>query len=247
MPSFLAGIPPATLFILGANIALFLLMAIFRLPQVLLLNYATAIPVEIIHGQVWRLATYMFLHAGAGHIFFNMLTLYFFAPMLERDMGTRRFLRFYLLCGLGAGLFHTLVSMLRGPEAAAIRMLGASGALYGVLCACAFYYPNQIVYVNFLIPLKMKYFALIFGALAFFGSIGESGGGISHITHLGGLLTALVLLFGPRWINRLRNSGRGGRPRGGREGGGPREDRRPTYGPGRSADIYDDPHWRLDQ
>ncbi len=220
-------LPPASLNLLIVNIGIFLVMAVFQKPLgEWILETFSAWPIGELHGQVWRLVTYMFLHGGGSHILFNMITLYFFGPRLEEYMGTLRFTRFYFFCGIGAALLHLVVSVIAGQ--ADTYMIGASGALFGILAANAIYFPNMVVYINLLFPIRMKYLVWIFGIFAFIGSVGPASG-ISHITHLGGLLTALVLLLGPRWWNRFRG------PRGGNR-------RR-----GRVEDIYDDPHWRLDQ
>lgn len=226
-------LPPASLNLLLINVGIFLLCVLIPPLGSALLKWGTAWPAGVLHGQVWRLVTYMFLHAGGGHIFFNMLTFYFFAPRLEHQMGTRRFVIFYFVCGLGAAFLHLVVSLIAGR--ADELMIGASGALYGVLCANAVFFPNSIVYIQFLFPIKMKYLVWIFGVMAFLGSVGGAKSGISHITHLGGLLTALIWLYGPRWWNRF--GGPGGR------GGG----RRRRGVGGHVEDLYDDPHWRLDQ
>lgn len=229
-----AHVPPATLYVLVINVCVFLAMAIVPPVSDVLARWGAAVPPLIARGQVWRLITYQFLHADAMHLLFNMLTLYFFGPLVEQTMGTRRFSAYYLACGAGAGLLHTLVKVLASRSGLEI-MVGASGSLYGVLFAAAYFFPNQTVYLNFLFPMKMKHMVWIFGGLAFLGSMGGSGGGISHITHLGGLLVGILLLMGPGWWERLR--GGGGRGSGGGKG----------RGRGRVETLYDDPHWRMDQ
>jgi len=159
----------------------------------------------VIKYQIWRFITYMFLHGGGMHLIFNMLALWFFAPRLEMRWGTRGFLKFYFICGIGAGFVHAAYTLLlgqrvvletgtvvRGMEA----MVGASGAIYGILLAYALYWPNETVLLNFFIPMKVKYMVLLFGVFEFFGTVGPSGSGVSHITHLGGLLVAFLYLQG---------------------------------------------------
>lgn len=222
--------PAVTLNLLLINVAIFLLQILIPPLGQWLMESGAAWPVGVLQGQVWRILTYMFLHGGAGHLFFNMLTLFFFGPQLENRMGSRRFLLFYIVCGLGGGILHFASCAIGGqPDQ---YMVGASGALYGILCASAFYFPNMIVYLQFLFPIKMKYLVWIFGLMEFLSSVGSSGSGISHITHLGGLLTALLWLFGPRWWNRFKGPRRGGRRRG---------------VAGHVEELYDDPHWKLDQ
>lgn len=231
-------LPPATLWLLIVNIGIFIVSLVIIPLGNLLVQWGAAWPRGILHGQAWRLLSYMFLHGGAGHLLFNMLTLYFFSPRLEYHLGTRRFMTFYFSCGLGAAVVHTVASLFGGGANA--FMIGASGALYGILMANAFYWPETTVYLNLLFPIKMKYLVWIFGLLAFLGSVSPQQGNISHITHLGGLLTAMLLLWGPRWL------GRGGRGGGGGFGGGGGWGRRKQT-PARVRSIYDDPHWKLDQ
>ncbi len=231
-------LPEATLWLLVSNIGVFLLMAILPPVNRLLFEWGAAIPALTVRGQVWRLVSYMFLHAGGYHLLSNMLGVYFFAQHLEHFMGTRRFTLYYFACGVGAGLVHTLTGILGGGAGAVTPMVGASGAIYGVLFAMAYYFPNQTVYINFLIPMKMKYLVIAFGVLAFIGSVGDSGGGISHITHLGGLLTGMAILLFPRFFGG--SGGRGG-------GGGVGRWLRRRRSGGRVERLYDAPHWRMEQ
>lgn len=164
--------------------------------------YFSQIPVLAVrHFQVWRFATYMFLHGDGMHLLMNMLTLWFFAPRLEMRWGGRNFLKFYFICGIGAAVVHAIWVFIFGREAI---MIGASGALYGVLLAYALNWPDDTVLLSFFIPMKVKYMVLLFGIVAFINSIGAraSGSNISHITHLGGLLTAFIYLSGWRIFKR---------------------------------------------
>jgi membrane associated rhomboid family serine protease len=140
----------------------------------------------------WQFFTYMFVHFETFHLLANMLGLWFFAPRLEYTWGTRKFLSFYFITGIGAGLLHALVAYSKGT--ANIPMLGASGAIYGVLLAYAMRWPNDTVLLYFVIPIKIKYLAIILGLLAFFGSVGGTQPNISHAAHLGGLLVAFLYL-----------------------------------------------------
>jgi membrane associated rhomboid family serine protease len=169
---------------------------------------------------IWQPATYMFLHGGVFHLLFNMLALWMFGAELERLWGTRTFLKFYFVTGIGAGLLTVLFSLL--PFEASEQLyrsdvIGASGAIYGLLLAYALYFPNRPIYLYFVFPIPAKIFVIIIGAIAFYASFG-AGGGVANATHLGGLLVAYVYLKGShidplgelkyrylRWkINRLR-------------------------------------------
>jgi membrane associated rhomboid family serine protease len=144
--------------------------------------------------NVWQVVTYMFLHdpRGFGHILFNMLTLWMFGNDLESDWGTRFFLKYYFLCGIGAGLCVIVANALFGTLATST--IGASGAIYGLLLAFGMLYPDRQVMFSFLFPIKAKYFVMILGAIAFMSSVGASGSGVSHVAHLGGMLFGYVLL-----------------------------------------------------
>jgi membrane associated rhomboid family serine protease len=144
----------------------------------------------------WQLGTYMFLHGGFFHILINMLMLYMFGNELERLWGTRRFLKYYFITGIGAGVCSWIV----GIHNPAIT-IGASGAIYGLLLAYGITYPNRIVYLNFLFPIKVKWMVLVMGAVAFFSSISGRNMGIAHIAHLGGMLVGYLYLRGNNWRN----------------------------------------------
>jgi membrane associated rhomboid family serine protease len=143
------------------------------------------------HGfEIWQLFTYMFMHGGFMHIFFNMFALWIFGMELEQVLGSRKFLIYYLLCGFGGGLANLLIAPLFtavGPT------IGASGAIYGVLLAFGMMFPDRPIYVYFLLPIKAKYFVLIYMAIEFF-SVGSMDG-IAHFAHLGGAVVGLVYLL----------------------------------------------------
>ncbi|NQU43235.1 rhomboid family intramembrane serine protease [bacterium] len=142
--------------------------------------------------HLWQFLTYMFLHFETFHLLINMLVLWFFAPRLEYRWGTKPFLLFYLVTGIGAGLFHTFLGYSTGHADAAL--IGASGAIYGVMLAYALAWPNDTVLLYFVVPIKVKYLMMFLGVVAFLGSATETQGGISHVTHLGGLVVAFVYL-----------------------------------------------------
>lgn len=157
---------------------------------------------------LWQLVTYMFLHSplGFGHILINMLSLWMFGGPLENVWGTRRFLHFYFFCGIGAGLCVVILNAFAGSMDT--RTIGASGAVYGVLIAFGILFPRAIIYLFLMFPIEARWFVLILGAIVFLSAIGDTGGGVSHFAHLGGLL------FGYVWLRvygkaRPVRSGRG--------------------------------------
>ena len=149
--------------------------------------------------RIWQLFTYMFLHGGWLHIIFNLLALWMFAGELENLWGSKLFLRYYLYGGIGAGLFISIMNyIIFNKYMANPTTIGASGALYAILLAYGMIWPNREVLLYFLFPVKMKYLVLIFGLMEFFGtlsSIGGQGGNISHIGHLGGLISGYLFIM----------------------------------------------------
>ena len=183
--SFYGYFPTGVKWLLIANVVMFLLTylggARFR-ADFLLLGLA---PVAVVKSfAVWQLFTYLFIHGGFAHLLFNMLSLWMFGSPLERDWGTRRFLKYYFLCGVGAGLCDVAINAAMGNWFT--RTIGASGAIYGLLLAFGVLYPNQTVLMNFLFPIKAKYLVMIYGAIALLSALGENSG-VSNVAHLGGM------------------------------------------------------------
>lgn len=188
--------PPGVKWLLIVNIALFVLyfFAVRAGGGGLFLAFSLRPSDVLAVFGFWQLFTYMFLHDpfGFAHVLFNMFALWMFGTDLERDWGTRQFLRYYFLCGIGAGVTVVVANTLFGnPDS---RTIGASGAIYGVLLAFGVLYPDRIVLFSFLFPIKAKYFVMIIGAIAFMSSIGASGGGVSHVAHLGGMVFGFFYL-----------------------------------------------------
>jgi membrane associated rhomboid family serine protease len=141
--------------------------------------------------MVWQLFTYLFLHGGIWHLIFNMLTLWMFGSPLEGDWGTRRFLKYYFICGVGAGLFDLALNILFGHWNS--LTIGASGAIYGLLVAFGVCYPEQTVLMSFLFPIKAKYMVMIYAGVELLMSMGVNSG-VSNIAHLGGMVVGFVYL-----------------------------------------------------
>lgn len=140
----------------------------------------------------WQLVTYMFLHANLSHIFFNLFALWMFGQAIENTWGTRRFTIYYFATGIGAGLLQLLVGWYGLSYA---PVVGASGAVFGILLAFGMMFPNN--YIMLLIPpipIKAKYFVIIFGALELFSGITNLNSGIAHFAHLGGMLFGYILI-----------------------------------------------------
>ncbi len=158
-----------------------------------MLDWLKLYPARVVgYLAVWQLVTYMFLHGGLGHLFFNMIGLWMFGAELERTWGTRRFLQYYFLTGIGAGVCVVLADMLTG--APNIATIGASGAIFAVLLAYAILYPDNPIWVWFLFPVKAKWFVLGLGVINFLYLIKAPGSGVSHVAHLGGMLIGYLYL-----------------------------------------------------
>lgn len=183
--------------LIGANALIFVAQLLFPIiTDVLGLR-----PVFVLRaGWIWQLATYMFLHGGIFHIVFNMLALWMFGAELERLWGTRYFLKFYFVTGIGAGALTVLFSLMPFDFAQQLQhsiVIGASGAIYGLLLAYALYFPDRPIYMYFLFPIPAKVFVAIMGAIAFLSSLSDAGG-VANATHLGGLLVAYLFLKSAR-------------------------------------------------
>ncbi len=153
--------------------------------------------------QVWQLITYQFMHGNFSHILFNMFGLWMFGAEIENIFGSKKFLIFYLLAGVTAGLLHLFVSPLLGSPPAVT--IGASGSVFGVLVAFAMFFPDRYIFLYFLIPVKAKYligFLIVFEFLA----IDSAHSNVAHLAHLGGALFGfLYLLFDKSFNIELKN------------------------------------------
>ena len=188
-------LPPAVKWLLIVNAALYVVDFFAQVWfGVRLFEPFYLVPAQVLmHGRIWQLVTYMFLHSViVYHVLFNMLCLWLFGMDLERAWGTARFLRYYFLCGVGAGVCVVLVALLR-PIDMNMATLGASGAVLGLLLAYGVMYPDRIILFMLIFPLKAKYVAMICGAIAFFGSW-QGGSGVSHVAHLGGMVVGYIYL-----------------------------------------------------
>lgn len=145
----------------------------------------------------YQLFTYMFAHDvnGIFHILFNMLMLVFFGPILEEFWGQRRFLIFYTVCGIGAGAFNILIDLFIGGGATYTYMIGASGAVYGVMTAFGITFPDMELRLLFLpISFKAKFMVLIMGAFAIWNGLMSKGDNVAHFAHLGGIVVAIIMI-----------------------------------------------------
>jgi membrane associated rhomboid family serine protease len=167
---------------------------ILPFPGNLFVQFGSLIPNQTFGDfQLWRLFTYMFLHDTAlpFHILFNMLMLWMFGVEVENLWGARRFMIFYLICGAGSGLFSIL--HLFNPVLSSTPVIGASGAVLGVMTMYAYYFPQRQVLLFFVLPINIRVVVLGAALVSLFGSIAPHGI-ISHLTHLGGILVAICYI-----------------------------------------------------
>ena len=163
----------------------------------------------------YQLITYMFMHGNFEHLFFNMFALWMFGNTLENIWGSKRFLLFYMVCGIGAGLCQEVVQYIQYATALAqydsvnlgggqvismanylnlMNTVGASGAIYGLLLAFGMMFPNSMIYLYFFVPIKAKWFVIGYAVIELVsGFIG--GGNVAHFAHLGGMLFGLILIL----------------------------------------------------
>ena len=169
------------------------------------------VPSAVIPGlRIWQPFTYIFLHGGVGHLLINMLWLWMFGRELELVWGKRRFLNYFLLCGVGAGLIEVLVKtipMFFGKPPSDIPTIGASGAIFGILIANAILFPDRRIWL-FPLPVNipMRPYVAAMGAIEFFFTLGSGGDGIGHLCHLGGMLVGYVYLRRGSFLYNFRNT-----------------------------------------
>ena len=191
-------VTPAVRVLLWANFVTYF-VSLFYSP---LTEYLGLVPQQVVERHwIWQLATYMFLHARTPtHVLFNMLILWMFGVELERLWRTRFFVKFYLVTGIGAGVISVLASLLPFQplhQIYGVQIIGASGALYGLLMAYALYFPDRPILMFLLFPVPAKYFVMILGGIAFVMAA-QGSSGVAETAHLGGLLIGYLYLQGGR-------------------------------------------------
>ncbi|MHB2153008.1 rhomboid family intramembrane serine protease [Calditrichota bacterium GD2] len=182
-------LPPAVKNLMFANGVIWLMMILNGSLQYFLLDQFALNRFDVLHNfKIWQLFTYMFLHDPSGlmHILFNMLFLWMFGAELENEWGTREFLKYYFITGIGAGVLNIIIS--------SSSTIGASGAVYGIMLAYALRYPDRYIYIYFLFPVKIKYFMAFLTLVSFFSTFSPYSDGIAHAAHLGGIIIGYVYL-----------------------------------------------------
>ena len=191
--------PPVVMNLVIANTILWLATVLLP-PNVenLIIGYGALFPVGSPLFHSWQVVTYMFLHGGFTHLFFNMFALWMFGRILEYDLGSKRFLIFYMVCGIGAGLIQLLVCWLTNSPLN-VPTVGASGAVFGLLLAFGMMHPNDRIMLIFPpIAMKAKWFVVIYGVIELFAGIrsfDSLADNVAHFAHIGGMLWGFLLLW----------------------------------------------------
>ena len=207
------NIPTVTRYLLIANFVIYLLAAFLQRSGLDLNTIGGLHYIGASSFHWWQPVTYMFLHANLSHIFFNMFAVWMFGPMIENEFGPRRFSLYYLVCGLGAALVQETVwalmlSNMSATYSAAslanyaymLNTIGASGAVFGILFAFGWLYPNVPMYILFIpIPVRARVFVIVYALIELFAGLGSVAGftadNVAHFAHLGGLLFGWLLIL----------------------------------------------------
>ena len=196
--------PPAVQNLLIANCVVFLAMML--LDKMRIYELFALFPVPSPFFKIWQPVTYMFMHGDFSHLFFNMFALWMFGRGLEQELGTKRFLTYYLICGIGAGLVQlgvAQIDLMRLSEASILYQsylctptVGASGAVFGLLLAFGMLHPNATIMLLIPpIPMKAKWFVIIYGLLELLFGVSGKMDSVAHFAHLGGMFWGWLLLI----------------------------------------------------
>lgn len=210
--NFISQIPTVTKNLVAINILMFIATLVNE--NFMVANFAMFYPASPFF-KPWQILTHMFMHGGFWHIFFNMYSLLMFGSILERSLGTKKYLIFYFVTGLGAAALHTGVEWMQArvfianaavdayQQLLVTPTLGASGAIYGVLIGFAMLYPQARLTLIFPpIPMTAKWLVIIFAAIELFSGINGIQDGVAHFAHLGGMLFGWLLI---RWWRKHGN------------------------------------------
>lgn len=193
------GVPSLTPFvralIIGTSAVWFVQLILLRAGLVDLSRFLGVVPAAVIRGAVWQPLTYMFLHSpgDAFHLLFNMLLLWMFGGELERHWGSHAFLRYYLVCGAGGGLFATAMGFLPGGLPG-VPTIGASGAIFGLFIAYGMIFSERTILFMLIFPMKARTMAMIMFGITLLYTLTQPAAGVSHIAHLGGAVVGYLYL-----------------------------------------------------
>ena len=195
--------PPVIKYLLISNIGVFLLQFFFLdtlragsvpIGDLFVKNFAL-FTYESPFFRPWQLFTYMYMHGGFSHLFFNMFALWMFGMELENMWGSKTFFIFYTVCGVGAGIANAFLAPLVSYIPPNVPTVGASGSIYGVLIAFGMIFPNRYIYIYFMLPIKAKYLVIVYILIEVFAVASQSQSGIAHIAHLGGGVVGFLYVY----------------------------------------------------
>ncbi len=183
-------IPLAVKTLLLINTIVFLLVEISGMQFELFYSNFGLVPTKVWSSfMIWQPFTYLFLHGGIIHLLFNMFVLWMFGKDLENDWGFIPFIKYYFACGVGAAVVTSIFGW-----GSFTPVIGASGAIYGLLLAYGLMYPNRLVYLYGILPIKVKFMVIGLGVIAFFASMTSTNTTVSHITHISGMVIGFIYL-----------------------------------------------------
>jgi len=199
-----SNIPPVVRQLLILNVFVFLITALMGNQTRNQINYLFGlVPALVVgKGMIWQLVTYMFLHGSFSHVFFNMFGLLIFGSDLERDWGSRAFLKYYMVTGIGAGVINVMAGYVFGGTS--IPTIGASGAVFGLLLAFGLAYPFRQIYLMFMFPIPARTFVVLYAMLELFMGLSNPHGGVARFAHLGGMLVGFLYLRQGRLLGSWR-------------------------------------------
>lgn len=195
--------PPVIKYLLISNIGVFILQFFFLdtlragsvpVGDLFVKNFAL-FTYESPFFRPWQLFTYMYMHGGFSHLFFNMFALWMFGMELENMWGSKTFFIFYTVCGVGAGIANAFLAPLVSYIPPNVPTVGASGSIYGVLIAFGMIFPNRYIYIYFMLPIKAKYLVIVYILIEVFAVASQSQSGIAHIAHLGGGVVGFLYVY----------------------------------------------------
>ena len=193
-PMSFRQMPPAVKLLIIANIAVFALSYLVGGKFYDLFGLVSEH--VLVDRWIWQLVSYLFIHGSFFHLLFNLFALWMFGMPVEKQYGEQGFLKYYFVCGLGAAAASVALS----PHST-IPVIGASGPVYGLLVAFAMLYPDAVVYLYFLIPVKAAHMAILFGLIEFFAGATSATPGVARFAHLGGMVTGYLYI---RWWNTVK-------------------------------------------
>jgi membrane associated rhomboid family serine protease len=199
------GLTPWVQRLIIANVIIFIVTALGQIQVAHILGFVPA----FILIRPWTLVTYMFLHGGWMHLLFNMLGLFFFGPPLEARWGSKRFLKYYFICGLGGAVLSSIMAIIQPSFAAYVPIIGASGAVYGVMLAFAMNWPDTPIYLMGIFPIPAKVLVALLAAFSLVSAFGGRMDGVAHFAHLGGFAAGFAWMKweayrGPKGMRKFK-------------------------------------------